>query len=161
MGMDMACGDNSCIKVGSYSRVESIRYYLLVALKEYLEIYTTSALDPINDDKIVYLCELIGSDNIVHYHKYSFSKAFLFIHDELDGFFPFIFHLPDENGTMSSDEAKRFTTTFDIVNQSIKPNLKPHLENDKKLIDVLSDIEDQLLPLFHESSESGEKLTFF
>ena len=47
------------------------------------------------------------------------------------------------------------------VNQSIKPNLKPHLENDKKLIDVLSDIEDQLLPLFHESSESGEKLTFF
>ena len=131
--MDMACGD-CCIKVGSYSRVQSIRYYLLVALKEYLEIYTTSALDPINDDKIVYLCELIGADNIVHYHKYSFKKEYLFIPDELNGFFPFIFHLLDENGTMSSDEAKRFTTTFDIVNQSIKPNLKPHLENDKKLI---------------------------
>ena len=155
--MDMACGADSPIKVGSYSRVEKIRYYLLVALKKYLEMNT---FDPINDDKVVYLSELLG-EKTVHYHKYSHSRAFLFTLYKLDGFFPFIFHLPNEHGTMTSDEAERFTTTFDTVNQSIKANLKPHIKNDKKLLDVLSEFEEELLPIFQESRQSGKEITFF
>lgn len=161
--MEMTCGDDVSIKVGSYSRINRIRYHLLVALKEYLEMYTyTYTLDSANhnDDRIGFLCKLIGNDTI-HYSEYMLSKSFFFISDELDGFFPFIFHLEDYQGKMTSDDADCFIVTFEKVYALIKPNLNRHLENDKNLLETLTQVKYELLPIFKESRESGNDITFF
>ena len=158
MGMDMACGD-CCIKVGSYSRINRIHCHLLVALKEYLEMYTLDSANN-NDDRIGFLCELIGNDTI-HKRKYKLHKSYCFMKEKLEGFFPFIFHLEDYQGTMTSDEADCFIVTFEKVYALIKPNLNRHLENDKNLLETLTQVKDELLPIFKESRESGKDITFF
>lgn len=141
MGLDIACGDLS-LKVGSYENVEKTHYLLLVALKDYLELETENY-----DEKVDYLCQLIKNKNCINYDEISKSKNLLFMKDELDGFFPFIFD-SELSTTMSDYEAKRFLQTFDIV--------KDHVHHSLKFIN-----EFYLSSVFEESIESGNSITFF
>lgn len=141
MGLDIACGDLS-LKVGSYENVEKTHYLLLVALKDYLELETENY-----DEKVDYLCDLIKNKNCIHYDEISKTKNLLFMKDELDGFFPFIFD-SEYTTTMCDYEAERFLHTFDIVKDYVHPSLKN--EDDFYLSSI-----------FEESVESGNSITFF
>ena len=158
MGMEMICG-NFSVKIGSYGKVENIRYYLLVSIKEYLEIY--SMYDSNNDERVNYIVDLLGEKQCINYYKHNSSKENLFLHDDLDGFFSFIFNLPNDNGKLSSDDARRFYLTFEKINECIKPNLKRNIQKDMKLYNVLSNVNEELIPIIQESINSGNELTFF
>lgn len=140
MGLDVACGDVSA-KVGSYENVQRTHYLLLVGLKEYLETETENY-----NEKVDYLSDLIEKPHTVQYQKRNFMKNILFMRDELDGFFPFIFNIGDY-GTMSSGEAKRFLETFDIV--------KDYLHHDLKYDDDF-----YLDFVFQEAIDTSSDLTF-
>lgn len=140
MGLDVGCGD-VIGKVGSYTNVQKIRHLLLVGLKEYLETETENY-----DEKVDYLCELIEEPNTVQYQKMDFKKNILFMRDDLDGFFPFIFDIGD-SGSMSSREVRRFLETFDIVKEYIHHELK---HNDEFYLDFV----------FQEAVNTSSELTF-
>lgn len=127
MGLDLICGSVS-ERCGSYSYVHEIRYLLLCALKEYLEMETTNY-----DEKVNYLCQLITKENTIQYDKADPSKHALFYKQKLNGFFPFIFH-SDCDGSLSSYEAEQFLKTFDIVKDYVDYSLK---YDDKFFLDTI------------------------
>lgn len=140
MGLDLICGSVS-ERCGSYSYVHEIRYLLLCALKEYLEMETTNY-----NEKVDYLCQLITKENTIQYDKSDPTKHVLFYKKKLNGFFPFIFH-SDCDGSLSSYEAKQFLKTFDIVKDYVDYSLK---YDDKFFLDSI----------FRESISSGQEIHF-
>jgi hypothetical protein len=140
MGLDLICGSVS-ERCGSYSYVHEIRYLLLCALKEYLEMETRNY-----NERVDYLCLLITKENTIQYDKADPTKHVLFHKKKLNGFFPFIFH-SDCNGSLSSYEAKQFLKTFDIVKDYVDYSLK---YDDKFFLDSI----------FRESISSGQEIHF-
>ena len=140
MGLDLICGSVS-ERCGSYSYVHEIRYLLLCALKEYLEMETTNY-----NEKVDYLCQLITKENTIQYDKADPTKHVHFYKKKLNGFFPFIFH-SDCDGSLSSYEAKQFLKTFDIVKDYVDYSLK---YDDKFFLDSI----------FRKSISSGQEIYF-
>ena len=133
--------------------------YTVEGITLYLEIY--SIYDSNNDERVNYIVDLLGEKQCINYSKHNSSKEHLFLHDDLDGFFSFIFDLPNDNGKLSSDHARRFYLTFEKINECIKPNLKRNIQKDMKLYNVLSNVNEELIPITQESINSGNELTFF
>lgn len=109
MGMQAICND-IFISCGSYSSVMNNHHYLLIALKDYLELeYSLEDKDTMVD----ILVEILSQKNN-SYTELNFEKnKNVFRAADLDGLFPFL--TIDEQGYMTSYECKRFLITFDII----------------------------------------------
>lgn len=123
MGLDLICNDKSQ-KCGSYSSVQQIRYFLLLSLKDYLEMEVVNEIDPHRKDVMVeYIINLIGDKNKINYQKENNPGKQIFKIYNIAGFFPFIFH-SDSQGTLNSLEAKEFMETYELVENYISSKLK-------------------------------------
>ena len=139
--MQAICNDKF-VSCGSYSSIMNIHHYLLMALKDYLELEYSSE----NKDEMVdILVENLSQKNN-SYTELNFEKnKNAFRGADLDGLFPYL--SIDEQGYMTPYECQRFLTTFDIISDyahhSITTNEKFFLNG-----------------IFKESIKSDEDVSF-
>lgn len=137
MGLDASCNEVS-VKCGSYDSVATMQTELLIGLKDYLEM--ESLLEEKEKDPMIdALVEMLQRE--VNYSQYTN----LFWRFELDGFFPFL--AIQDQGSMTSYEARRFLKTFKMVRSSLRRS-------------VLRDCA-HLRPVFEESIRSDNDVHFF
>jgi hypothetical protein len=142
MGIDAYC-EGIYARFGSYSFVSQMKFHLIVALKDFLE------LDPEfeygkKDELISILVDSLSEGD--EYYHLPFEKQHAFYRKNLDGFFPFI--IMQDQGEITSYEADRFLQTFDIVKDYVHHSLLD--ENDNFYLDEIMKL----------SKESGESITF-
>ena len=105
MGLDIICLHSSQ-KVGSYNRVQSVRYELLCGLKFYIEMIL-----PMETELIEYMVNLVKEKNSVQYKQYSLEMERRLGKYSLGGFSAFVYH-SDSDGSLTSYEAKQFLKTW-------------------------------------------------
>lgn len=141
MGMQAICNDK-LISCGSYSSVMNNHHYLLMALKDYLELeYSLEDKDTMVDILVEILSQKNNSYTELNFekNKNAFRAA------DLDGLFPYL--SIEEQGYMTSYECERFLITFDIISDYVHHSITT---NEKFF---LNDI-------FEESVESDENVDF-
>lgn len=141
MGLELYCNGKS-EKCGSYSRVQEIRYLLLVGMKYYLEMEHSDKEDEIN-----YIISLMGNNNQIVYEKESKIKNRKLRPLHVSGLLPFIFH-SDSDGSLSSYEAELFMDSWEVTKEYMDDSLKYDYD------------EFYLEDLFKESIDSGKEIIF-
>ena len=141
MGLDIVC-INSSQKVGSYSRVQTIRYELLCGLKFYIEMIL-----PTETKLIDYMVSLVEKKNSVQYKQYSLEMERRLGKYSLDGFSAFVYH-SDSDGYLTSYEAKQFLNTWKKTNSYMEDTIR------------CKDGRFYLQDVFEESIFSGENISF-
>lgn len=140
MGLDALCNDTYA-RFGSYSFVNEMHIHLLIALKDYLELEECDF--PEKDEMISILVELIAKKDDFYI---PYKKQNLFRRKNLDGFFPLI--AIDDQGYITSYEAKRFLETYDIVREYVHHSLQDQNTNF------------YMQYIFEEAAKSDESITF-
>lgn len=141
MGVQAICND-TFISCGSYSSVMNIHHFLLVALKDYLELeYCSKDKDKMVDILVEHLSQKNNSYTELNFEK---NKK-VFTAADLDGLFPYL--SIEEQGYMTSYECKRFLITFDLISDYVHHS-------------IISDDKFFLNAIFEESIQSDENVNF-
>lgn len=139
MGLDAAC-NNVSVKCGSYGAMTELHTSLLIALKDYLEMESEV------QGKNVMIDILIQTLKDKQYRKLNYPEFQMeFWRFDLEGFFPLI--AIEDQGSMTSHEAKRFMKTFRTVRESLC----------SRTLRRISDLQSVL----QESIRTGDDVHFF